>query len=215
MSRQIRPLGSILKSASAPSNLVPPRLTNFCARLGTSICASAAMGVPALSVRLPSTWTSPARTMASASFKDPAIPRSTSRRSSRIRVALRFMMKRKATRMRLDLLLVERGIAGSLKEALAMVLAGEVQVDGKRTDKAGTPIAADAQIEVPSRAQKFVSRGGTKLEGALADFKIDPKGRICLDIGSSTGGFTDCLLHHGAARVYAVDVSMEQLDWKL
>jgi len=124
-------------------------------------------------------------------------------------------MKRKATRMRLDLLLVERGIAGSLKEALAMVLAGEVQVDGKRTDKAGTPIAADAQIEVPSRAQKFVSRGGIKLEGALADFKIDPKGRICLDIGSSTGGFTDCLLHHGAARVYAVDVSMEQLDWKL
>src|SRR6266850_3948886 len=124
-------------------------------------------------------------------------------------------MKRKATRMRLDLLLVQRGIAGSLKEALAMVLAGEVRVDGERSDKAGTPIAADAQIEVPSRAQKFVSRGGIKLEGALADFKIDPKGRICLDIGSSTGGFTDCLLHHGAARVYAVDVNMEQLDWKL
>src|SRR5882672_7394761 len=124
-------------------------------------------------------------------------------------------MKRKATRMRLDLLLVERGIAGSLKEALAMVLAGEVQVDGKRTDKAGTPIAADAQIEVPSRAQKFVSRGGVKLEGGLADFAIDPKGCICLDIGSSTGGFTDCLLQHGAARVVAVDVNTEQLDWKL
>ena len=124
-------------------------------------------------------------------------------------------MKRKPTRMRLDLLLVERGIAGSLKEALAMVLAGEVQVDGKRTDKAGTPIAADAQIEVPSRTQKFVSRGGVKLEGGLADFAIDPKGCICLDIGSSTGGFTDCLLQHGAARVFAVDVNTEQLDWKL
>jgi 23S rRNA (cytidine1920-2'-O)/16S rRNA (cytidine1409-2'-O)-methyltransferase len=124
-------------------------------------------------------------------------------------------MKPKAIRKRLDLLLVERGIAESAKDALAMILAGEVRVDGERTDKAGTSIAIDAQIEVTSRAQKFVSRGGVKLEGALADFKIDPKGRICLDIGSSTGGFTDCLLSHGAARVYAVDVSMEQLDWKL
>jgi 23S rRNA (cytidine1920-2'-O)/16S rRNA (cytidine1409-2'-O)-methyltransferase len=124
-------------------------------------------------------------------------------------------MKPKAIRKRLDLLLVERGIAESAKEALAMVLAGEVRVDGERADKAGTSIAIDAQLEVTSRAQKFVSRGGVKLEGALADFKIDPKGRICLDIGSSTGGFTDCLLQHGAARVYAVDVSMEQLDWKL
>ncbi len=124
-------------------------------------------------------------------------------------------MKPKAIRKRLDVLLVERGMAESAKEALAMVLAGEVRVDGERTDKAGTSIAVDAQIEVTSRAQKFVSRGGLKLEGALADFTIDPKGRICLDIGSSTGGFTDCLLRHGAARVYAVDVSMEQLDWKL
>jgi 23S rRNA (cytidine1920-2'-O)/16S rRNA (cytidine1409-2'-O)-methyltransferase len=124
-------------------------------------------------------------------------------------------MKPKAIRKRLDLLLVERGIAESAKEALAMVLAGEVRVDGERTDKAGTSIAIDAQIEVTGRAQKFVGRGGVKLEGALADFTIDPKGRICLDIGSSTGGFTDCLLRHGAARVYAVDVSMEQLDWKL
>jgi len=124
-------------------------------------------------------------------------------------------MKPKAIRKRLDVLLVERGMAESAKEALAMVLAGEVRVDGERTDKAGTSIPVDAQIEITSRAQKFVSRGGLKLEGALADFTIDPKGRICLDIGSSTGGFTDCLLRHGAARVYAVDVSMEQLDWKL
>jgi 23S rRNA (cytidine1920-2'-O)/16S rRNA (cytidine1409-2'-O)-methyltransferase len=124
-------------------------------------------------------------------------------------------MKRKATRKRLDLLLVERGIAETSKDALAMVLAGEVWVDGERTDKAGTPIAVDAHIEVTSRAQKFVSRGGIKLEGALADFAIDPEGCVCLDIGSSTGGFTDCLLHHGAKRVYAVDVNTEQLDWKL
>jgi 23S rRNA (cytidine1920-2'-O)/16S rRNA (cytidine1409-2'-O)-methyltransferase len=124
-------------------------------------------------------------------------------------------MKPKGIRQRLDVLLVERGFAESAKEALAMVLAGEVRVNGERTDKAGTSIAADAQIEVTSRAQRFVSRGGVKLEGALADFTIDPNGRICLDIGSSTGGFTDCLLRYGAARVYAVDVSMEQLDWKL
>ena len=124
-------------------------------------------------------------------------------------------MKPKGLRQRLDVLLVERGFAASAKEALAMVLAGEVRVDGRRTGKAGTSIATDAQIEVTSRAQRFVSRGGVKLEGALADFTINPKGRICLDIGSSTGGFTDCLLRHGAARVYAVDVSMEQLDWKL
>jgi len=124
-------------------------------------------------------------------------------------------MKPKGIRQRLDVLLVERGFAESAKEALAMVLAGEVRVDGERSGKAGTPIATDAQIEVTSRAQKFVSRGGVKLEGALADFKIDPQGRICLDIGSSTGGFTDCLLRYGAARVYAVDVTMEQLHWKL
>jgi 23S rRNA (cytidine1920-2'-O)/16S rRNA (cytidine1409-2'-O)-methyltransferase len=124
-------------------------------------------------------------------------------------------MKPKATRKRLDLLLVERGIAESSKDALAMVLAGEVRVDGERTDKAGTPIAIDAHIEVISRAQKFVSRGGIKLQGALEDFAVDPKGCVCLDIGSSTGGFTDCLLHHGAVRVYAIDVNMEQLDWKL
>jgi len=124
-------------------------------------------------------------------------------------------MKPRAIRKRLDVLLVERGIAESAKEALGMVLAGEVRVDGERNDKAGAPIAIDARIEVTSRTQKYVSRGGIKLEGALEDFTIDPKGQICLDIGSSTGGFTDCLLSHGAACVYAVDVSMEQLDWKL
>ena len=124
-------------------------------------------------------------------------------------------MKQKANRKRLDFLLVERGVAESSQKATAMILAGEVLVDGQPAGKAGAPVAADARVEVTSRAQKFVSRGGTKLEGALADFSIDPTGRVCLDIGSSHGGFTDCLLQHGAKRVYAVDVNVEQLDWKL
>src|SRR6266849_981561 len=124
-------------------------------------------------------------------------------------------MKPMASRKRLDLLLVERGCADSPQKARAMILAGEVQVDGQRVEKAGIPVAEDARIEIISRAQKFVSRGGTKLEGALEDFAIEPAKSICLDIGASNGGFTDCLLQHGAERVYAVDVNVEQLDWKL
>ena len=124
-------------------------------------------------------------------------------------------MKPKASRKRLDLLLVERGCAGSPQKAMAMILAGEVQVDGQRVEKAGMPVAEDARIEIISRLQKFVSRGGTKLEGALEDFAIGAAGCVCLDIGASNGGFTDCLLQCGAVRVYAVDVNVEQLDWKL
>src|SRR5260370_5494725 len=124
-------------------------------------------------------------------------------------------MKPKAVRKRLDLLLVERGCAESAQKAMAMIIAGEVQVDGQRAEKAGVPVAEDARIEIISRLQKFVSRGGVKLEGALEDFAIEPRGRICLDIGASNGGFTDCLLQHGAARVYAVDVNVQPLDWKL
>ncbi len=124
-------------------------------------------------------------------------------------------MKPKIARKRLDLLLVERRCADSPQKALAMILAGEVQVDGQRAEKAGMPVAEDARIEVISRTQKFVSRGGTKLEGALQDFAINPADCVCLDIGASNGGFTDCLLQHGAARVYAVDVNAEQIDWKL
>jgi len=124
-------------------------------------------------------------------------------------------MKPKASRKRLDLLLVERGCAESAQKALAMILAGEVQVDGQRVQKAGMPVSEVARIEITSRLQKFVSRGGVKLEGALEDFAIEPAGRVCLDIGASNGGFTDCLLQHGAERVYAVDVNVEQLDWKL
>src|SRR6266568_463227 len=124
-------------------------------------------------------------------------------------------MKPKARRKRLDLLLVERGLAESLQKALAMILAGEVQADGKRAEKAGMSVPEDARIEVSGRAPKFVSRAGLKLEGALEDFAIDPRGLVCFDIGSSTGGFTDCLLQHGATRVYAVDVNVDQLDWRL
>ena len=124
-------------------------------------------------------------------------------------------MKGKPVRQRLDLLLVERGLADSPEKATAMILAGEVQVDGRRTDKAGMPVASDANVQVTSRHQKYVSRGGFKLEGALKNFAIDPTSLACLDVGSSHGGFTDCLLQHGAARVYAVDVNVEQLDWKL
>jgi 23S rRNA (cytidine1920-2'-O)/16S rRNA (cytidine1409-2'-O)-methyltransferase len=124
-------------------------------------------------------------------------------------------MKQKPVRQRLDLLLVEHGLAESPEKASAMILAGEVQVDGRRADKAGMPVVSNAKVQVASRHQKYVSRGGFKLEGALKDFSIDPANLVCLDVGSSHGGFTDCLLQHGAARVYAVDVNVEQLDWKL
>ena len=124
-------------------------------------------------------------------------------------------MKPKASRTRLDFLLVERGFAETSQKALAMILAGEVRVDGNRVEKAGAPVSDDARIEVTSRTQRFASRGGFKLEGALEDFALDPAGWICVDIGASNGGFTDCLLQHGAVRVYAVDVNTEQLDWKL
>jgi len=124
-------------------------------------------------------------------------------------------MKSKATRKRLDVLLVERGIAESIQKAQGMILAGEVRVDGARADKAGVAIAEDAHVEVASRSQKFASRGGVKLEGALEDFGLSVTGLVCLDVGASTGGFTDCLLQHGATKVFAVDVNVDQMDWKL
>jgi 23S rRNA (cytidine1920-2'-O)/16S rRNA (cytidine1409-2'-O)-methyltransferase len=124
-------------------------------------------------------------------------------------------MSRKSPRKRLDVLLVERSLAESRRKAQAMILAGEVQVDGRKAEKAGASVPDSARIEVRSRLQKYVSRGGFKLEGALEDFHISPQGHVCLDIGSSTGGFTDCLLQRGATRVYAVDVNTGQLAWKL
>jgi 23S rRNA (cytidine1920-2'-O)/16S rRNA (cytidine1409-2'-O)-methyltransferase len=121
----------------------------------------------------------------------------------------------KGEKKRLDVLVVERGLAESRQKAQAMILAGEIEVDGAKAEKAGANFAETARIEVHSRLQKFVGRGGFKLEGALEDFHADPRGRICLDVGVSTGGFTDCLLQHGATRVYAVDVNTEQIAWKL
>jgi 23S rRNA (cytidine1920-2'-O)/16S rRNA (cytidine1409-2'-O)-methyltransferase len=117
-------------------------------------------------------------------------------------------------RTRLDQLLVELGLAESRTKAQALVLAGQVLVDGRKADKPGHSLANDVRIEVLAQA-KFVSRGGLKLEAALDAFAIDVGGFVCADIGASTGGFTDCLLQRGAARVYAIDVGSGQLDWKL
>ncbi|HTZ31472.1 MAG TPA: TlyA family RNA methyltransferase [Methylomirabilota bacterium] len=124
-------------------------------------------------------------------------------------------MSAKAKRKRLDLLLVERGLAETQRKAQSMILAGEVEADGQKIEKAGESVAEDCHIEIRSRLQKYASRGGQKLEGALGDFGVSVEGRVCLDVGSSTGGFTDCLLQHGAARVYAVDVNTDQLAWRL
>ncbi len=124
-------------------------------------------------------------------------------------------MTPKAERKRLDVLLVERGLAESRHKAQAMILAGEVEVEKSRAGKAGALLPETAHIEVHSRLQKYASRGGLKLEGALQDFHVNPAGKLGLDLGASTGGFTDCLLQGGAIRVYAVDVNTDQLSWKL
>ena len=117
-------------------------------------------------------------------------------------------------RSRLDQLLVARGLFDSREKAQRAIMAGDVTVDGRVVDKAGTRIADDAMIAVKA-AERYVGRGGLKLEAALAHFAIDPAGAACLDIGASTGGFTDCLLQHGASRVWAIDVGHSQLDWKI
>jgi 23S rRNA (cytidine1920-2'-O)/16S rRNA (cytidine1409-2'-O)-methyltransferase len=124
-------------------------------------------------------------------------------------------MPPKTEKTRLDVLLVERGLAPSRERAQAMLLAGNVRVNGKPMDKPGTRLAADALIELAGDNLRYSSRGGLKLEGALEDFGVTAQDKTCLDVGSSTGGFTDCLLQHGARRVYAVDVTINQLDWKL
>ena len=119
-----------------------------------------------------------------------------------------------AARVRIDRLLVERGLVESREQAARLILAGEVLVDGKRVSKAGALVARDAGVELQGRSP-FVSRGGEKLAHALDAFQMKVAGRVCLDVGASTGGFTDCLLQRGAARVYAVDVGVGQLDAKL
>jgi 23S rRNA (cytidine1920-2'-O)/16S rRNA (cytidine1409-2'-O)-methyltransferase len=123
--------------------------------------------------------------------------------------------KPKPGKKRLDLLVVERGLADSREKAQAMILAGEVRVNTSPSDKAGMQVATDARIEISGTSAKYASRSGMKLEGALEDFAIGVSGKTCLDIGASTGGFTDCLLLHGARRVHAVDVTPEQMVWRL
>jgi 23S rRNA (cytidine1920-2'-O)/16S rRNA (cytidine1409-2'-O)-methyltransferase len=115
---------------------------------------------------------------------------------------------------RLDALLVDRGLADSPEKARALVMAGQVTVDERPAPKAGTLVAEDVSLAV-DLGPRYVSRGGEKLEHALASFKIDVTGMVAADIGASTGGFTDCLLQHGASRVYAVDVGKAQLDYTL
>ena len=116
---------------------------------------------------------------------------------------------------RLDVLLVKRNLAVSREKAKAVIMAGEVYVDGQKEDKAGSMFQDSVHIEVRGNTLPYVSRGGLKLEKAMTHFGVSLEGKVCLDVGASTGGFTDCMLQNGAKRVYAVDVGHGQLDWKL
>lgn len=127
-----------------------------------------------------------------------------------------FSIKRRDfMKERLDVLLVNRNLAPSREKAKAIIMAGNVYVDGQREDKAGSTFPVDVKIEVKGEKLKYVSRGGLKLEKAMEIFPIDLDGKICMDVGSSTGGFTDCMLQNGASKVYAVDVGTNQLAWQL
>jgi len=119
------------------------------------------------------------------------------------------------TKARLDVALVERGLAPSRERARALILAGQVTIDGQVVSKAGAPVKTDARVELAVPDHPYVGRGGLKLAGALDAFTIDPSGRRALDVGASTGGFTDVLLQRGAASVIAIDVGRGQLDWRL
>lgn len=116
---------------------------------------------------------------------------------------------------RLDIMLVKRNLAESREKAKAVIMAGNVFVDGQREDKAGSTFAPDVRIEVRGHTLPYVSRGGLKLEKAMANFDVSVKDKVCTDVGSSTGGFTDCMLQNGAKKVFAIDVGRGQLDWKL
>jgi 23S rRNA (cytidine1920-2'-O)/16S rRNA (cytidine1409-2'-O)-methyltransferase len=119
-----------------------------------------------------------------------------------------------AEKTRIDQLLVVRGLCASREQAQRAIMAGRVTVGGRRAEKPGLQVSRDALVEVQG-GERYVSRGGFKLKAALDHFRISVEGKVCLDIGSSTGGFTDCLLQHGAARVYAFDVGRGQLAWRL
>lgn len=116
---------------------------------------------------------------------------------------------------RLDVMLVNRGLATSREKAKAIIMSGIVYVDGQKEDKAGSMFEDKVNVEVRGTTLKYVSRGGLKLEKAMTHFGVQPQGKVCMDVGSSTGGFTDCMLQNGAVKVYAVDVGHGQLDWKL
>jgi 23S rRNA (cytidine1920-2'-O)/16S rRNA (cytidine1409-2'-O)-methyltransferase len=129
-------------------------------------------------------------------------------------VAMKPDSAKPAAKIRVDQLLVERGLADSREKAQALIIAGEVVVNGQKALKPGHSVAADSRVEVLQR-MPYVSRGGYKLAGALDRWALDVTGWICLDVGASTGGFTDCLLQRGAAKVWAIDVGHRQIDWKL
>jgi 23S rRNA (cytidine1920-2'-O)/16S rRNA (cytidine1409-2'-O)-methyltransferase len=120
-----------------------------------------------------------------------------------------------AEKIRLDRLLVERGLAAARERARALILAGQVMVNGAPVTKVGALVPREAAVSLRSADQPYVSRGGVKLAAALDAFNLDVSGQVALDVGASTGGFTDCLLQHGAARVYSVDVGYGQLAWRL
>lgn len=119
------------------------------------------------------------------------------------------------TKKRLDVLLTEQGYAPTRTKAQAIIMAGQVYVDGQKADKPGVSYEEHVSIEVRGQSCPYVSRGGLKLEKALRDFGVKPQGYVCSDSGASTGGFTDCLLQQGAAKVFAIDVGYGQLDWKV
>lgn len=135
--------------------------------------------------------------------------------SARAAGAARTPRRPRSASERLDLWLVSHGYAASRSEAEAAIMAGAVAVDGAVADKPGRRVPPDARVAIRGRAHPYVSRGGVKLAHALAVFGVDPRGRTAVDLGASTGGFTDCLLRAGAARVYAVDVGRGQLAWRL
>jgi 23S rRNA (cytidine1920-2'-O)/16S rRNA (cytidine1409-2'-O)-methyltransferase len=122
---------------------------------------------------------------------------------------------KKATKVRIDRLLVDRGLVESRERGQAMIIAGNVLVNGEKQDKAGSQVPEDADIRILGEQLRYVSRGGLKLEAALKEFKVLSENKTALDVGASTGGFTDCLLQHGAGKVYAVDVGYGQMAWRL
>lgn len=124
-------------------------------------------------------------------------------------------MQEKIKKERLDVLIVNRGLASSREKAKAIIMSGIVYVDGEKEDKAGTTFSENVNIEIKGNTLRYVSRGGLKLEKAMKEFGLQLDNMICMDVGSSTGGFTDCMLQNGASKVYAVDVGHGQLDWKL